>query len=229
MNKFFVCLTASLLLGAGALWSNPAETSIGVVNFATCATESKIGKQEHEKLEASRNQWVSLIQQSKKELDGIAEKLENKEYLEGISPEAEENLKLKYKSLNEDLMKYQNQLSQELYQAQAISYQKILEQASLAAETIATKNKIKAVVIKDICLFFDKTMDLTSEVLAEMDKNFDKMKKDTALNDTSKAPLPAPAKEATATAKKADEKKAANAIAKKESDAKPLAPKGTKK
>jgi hypothetical protein len=142
-------------------------------------------------------------------------------------------------------MKYQNQLSQELYQAQAISYQKILDQASIASETIATKNKVKAMIIKDICLFFDKTMDLTTEVLAEMDKNFDKMKKDTALNDASKAPLPTvsatpsagepakdaktPAKEATATAKKLDEKKAADTLAKKDSDTKPSAPKGTKK
>ena len=92
MRKFFTLAAASFILIAVTAMAvdNPL---IGVVNFATCITESKAGKKEQENMENMRKQMSSLIEDTEKELKEISAKFEDTEYLDSLSPKAEEDLK----------------------------------------------------------------------------------------------------------------------------------------
>ena len=61
--------TAFGLMASSAVASEPSL--IGVVNFTTCITESKLGKKEQENMENIRKQLSSLIEDTEKELSLI--------------------------------------------------------------------------------------------------------------------------------------------------------------
>jgi outer membrane protein len=120
-----------------------------------------------------RKQWDSLIEETEKELKNIAAKFEDQEYLDGLSPEAEQELKIKYKTLNEDLAKYQGQLYQIMNQANMFFYQKLSSLVAKASEKIANDKKLTIVLNKEICFYHEPSMDITSLVISEMNKNFE--------------------------------------------------------
>ena len=181
MNKRYLSLfilAASLTTCAFA-----AEApSMGVVNFSTCVTDSKLGKQEQASFETLKNQMSGLLEDTEKQLNEISAKFNDPEYIDGLSPEAEEELKNKFRTLNEEMNRYQNQYYQVLNQANMKIIQTISSGINAASENVATKNKLKAILNKDACFYFAPTLDVTSQIVSEMDKNYDQeAKKQTAI------------------------------------------------
>ena len=130
----------SLALSAGLSAAEPAP-SVGVVNFMTCITDSKMGKQEQSSFEALKKQMTSLVEETEKQLTAISGKLNDKEYLDSLSPEAEEELKGKLNALNDDLGRYQNQYYQVLNQANMKLVQVMQTNINSAAERVAKEKK----------------------------------------------------------------------------------------
>lgn len=172
MHKFFSLAAASFLLttASAAAAENP---QIGVVNFATCITDSKAGKKEQENMETMRRQMASLIEGTEKEMKEISAKFDDAEYLEGLSPKAEEELKARFQSLQDDLGRYQNQFYQMLNHANYQMMQKISTTISKAAERIADERKLDYVMNKEACFYIRPNLEITKDVIGEMDKNFD--------------------------------------------------------
>ena len=100
----FLCLSATVFANGSA--------PIGVVNFAACITESKTGQKEQEGMESMRKQMSSMIEDTEKELKELTAKFEDTEFLDSLSPKTEEEMKLKFQTLQEDLGRYQNQFYQ---------------------------------------------------------------------------------------------------------------------
>ena len=167
-------LLASLLL-AGSTFADNALT--GVVNFTTCITDSKSGKKEQENMEAIRNQMASLIEDTEKELKELSAKFEDTELLDSLSPKAEEEMKVSFQALQEDLGRYQNQYYQVLQHAQYQLIQKMSGNIAKAAETIAKQKKLDYVINKEACFYIRSDLDVTNAVIAEMDKSFESAKK----------------------------------------------------
>ena len=119
---------------------HPADSSFAIVNFASCASDSKLGKSERENFEVLRKQVTSMIENTEKEIKEITTKFEDTEYLDSLSPKAEEELKAKYQSLNQDLSRYQNQFYQVLQHAQMQLMQKINTNVAKVAKKIAEEN-----------------------------------------------------------------------------------------
>jgi len=153
-----------------------ANNVSGVVDFSKCITDSKYGKQEQEKIENLKSQYTSMITEKEQELKEISDKLNNVEYLEGVSPQVEEDLKLKHTALQNDLMKYQNQLYQILNQANYLFIQNMSNHVSLGSKKVAQDKKIDIMINKEACFFYNPKLDYTSYVVKEMDRNFDKEK-----------------------------------------------------
>jgi outer membrane protein len=162
-----------VILGQSLCAAESTKSTTAVVNFGTCVQESKYGKHEQEQFMNVRKQWDSLIEETEKELKNLASKFEDQEYMDGLSPEAEQELKIKYKTLNEDLAKYQGQLYQIMNQANMLFYQKLSSVVAKAAEKIATDRKLGLVLNKEICFYHEPSMDITPLVINEMDKNFE--------------------------------------------------------
>ena len=170
-RKFIFLTSIFLVLTGGSITA--AEISIGVVNFASCITDSNYGKHEQQQMEKISQQFTSLMEETEKEMKAIGEKFEDQDYMDGLSPEAEQEMKMKQQALNEDLMKYNNQRYQILQQAEYFFMQKISTAISAAAETIAKNKNLEFIMRKDIAFFSDPNMDITKLVIEEMDKNFD--------------------------------------------------------
>ncbi len=184
MHKFF--LSTAVVLGLMASPAKAAEAPvIGIVNFATCVTDSKAGKKEQENLESMRRQMANVIEDHEKELREIAAKFEDSDYLDSLSPKAEEEMKIRFQTKQEDLARYQNQFYQMMNQMQMQMLHRINGTIAKAAEKVASEKHLDYVMNKDACFYIRLDLDVTAQVVAEMDKNFELEEKAQKLTDQS--------------------------------------------
>ncbi len=177
MNKRPLSAFLALLCMTGSAFA-AESAAIGVVNFASCITESKVGKKEQENMEAIRKQMTTLIEDTEKELREISSKFEDTEFLDSLSPKAEEEMKMKFQTLQEDLGRYQNQFYQVLQHAQYQLVQKMSGTIAQASEIVADQQKLDYVINKEACFYIRPDLDFTKSVISEMDKKYDiEMKK----------------------------------------------------
>ncbi len=149
-----------------------AEQKVGIVNFASCVVESKLGKQEQNAFETMRKQLVSLVEDTDKQLREISDKLQDKDYLDGLSKEAEESMKTKFGQLNEEMNRYQQQYYQFMHQGQNKIMQTVVGGINNAAEKIAASKGYNIILNKEMCFFYSPTLDITSEVVKAMDEDY---------------------------------------------------------
>ena len=187
MQKFFLIAAAAATVLSSAVSASDRHDSelpvIGVVNFASCITESKAGKKEQENLEVMRKQLTDLVESTDMELREISAKFEDPEYLDSLSPKAEEELKTKFQARQEDLSRYQNQFYQMMNHAQMQMLQKISGNIAKASEMVASERKLDYVMNKEACFYIRPDLDVTPLVIGEMDKNFELDEKARKLTD----------------------------------------------
>jgi outer membrane protein len=174
---FFTALTAITIVGAVLFGAESNNIPFGVVNFTSCITDSKLGKQEQGSFENLNKQMSSLIEDTNKQLQDVAQKLNNSEYLDGLSPEAEKELREKYATLGEELNRYQGQFYQVMNQANMRLIQSMTHQINTASEKVAKAKKLNLIVNKDAVFFYDSKLDITPQIIAQMDKTFDEENK----------------------------------------------------
>lgn len=175
MKKLHVTLLS--MLAAGFLLSAApaaAEVKIGVVNFKTCIEQSKQGKQEQSAFEALKKQMEATLEEKEKTLNEIATKFNDPDYLDSLSPEAETELKRKFRALNQELSTQQNQFYQALQQTNFKVVQKLTDAVTKATGTVAEKNKLDIVTNEEASFYYSPTLDYSKQVIAVMDQNFEK-------------------------------------------------------
>lgn len=172
MKKLLILITAVVLIG-GLEKIQANEFNLGFVNFKICLEKSKQGQHEKNAFEALKNQMTETLEKTNKELEEIAKKLENQDYMDGLSPTAEDELKQKFQMLSQEFTQYQNQYYQLLNQANYKMLQTMHEEVSLAAEKIREKRKIDLILNEDSAFAYSSSLDLTDEVTQEMDRHFD--------------------------------------------------------
>lgn len=184
-RQIFILLTTLFCLTS---LKSYAEEKIpyGIVNFTTCITESKFGKQEQENFEKLREQMTTLINDYNKQLQDIANKFQNPDFVDSLSPEAEQEMKAKFQTLSEELNQYQNQSMQVMQQANMQLVQTMNTHVQNASERIAKQKKLPMVVREEACFFYNPSFDITKSVIDEMDKNFDKQNVASAAADQAK-------------------------------------------
>jgi outer membrane protein len=150
-----------------------AEQKVGIVNFDSCIVDSKLGKQEQNAFETMRKQFVSLVEDTDKQLREISDKLQDKDYLDGLSKEAEEQMKTKGAQLSEELNRYQQQYYQFMHQGQNKIMQTVVGGINHAAEQIAAAKGYTLIINKNACFFSKPELDVTAELVREMDKSYE--------------------------------------------------------
>ncbi len=90
---------------------------VGVANFRKCIEESKKGKQETTSLESMQQQMESSLQDLQKQLTEISAKSNYSDYLDGVTQQAENELKHKYRTIGQEYQMMQQQFVQALQQA----------------------------------------------------------------------------------------------------------------
>lgn len=171
MSKKFFSAAVALLIAGTPLAADTLMT--GVVNFTSCVTDSKYGKKEQENFEALRKQMASMIENTENQLKEIASKFEDTEYLDSLSPKAEEEMKVKFQTLQEEHSRYQNQFYQVLNHANQQLIQKMSLSIATAAKEVAEKQKLDYVINKEACFYIRPGLDVTAQVIKEMDVKYE--------------------------------------------------------
>lgn len=170
MTKLWM-IAGALLFTTFAKAEETPPQKIGVVNFAECITGSKFGKQEQENFENLRNQMQQLAQDTEKQLKEVAAKMNDSEHMDGLSPDGVKELEMKYRTLSEEMTKYQNQYYQIIQQANMKMVQVMQARVNAAAESVKKKFAYTDILNKDACFAYSD--DITNLVLEQLDANFE--------------------------------------------------------
>lgn len=186
--KKFVSSLASLMLLSSALMADqsgesakkPAEQSsaikIGVINFKQIVEESKYGKLEQGNFETLKKQMESILEEKEKSLNEFSAKFNDPDYVDSLSHEAENELKHKFRVINQEVGQLQAQYYQTLQQANMKILQKLNEIVSKAAETVAKDNQLDLILNEDSGFYYAPTLDISKKVITALDAQFDKEK-----------------------------------------------------
>jgi len=179
-KRFSMALAAALLAGTSI---TAEQGAIGVVNFSSCVTDSKHGKKEQENFESLRKQMASMIENVESQLKELSAKANDVEYRDSLSPQAEQELQAQFQGLQEELSRYQNQFYQVLNHANHQMVGKINSSIAVAAKPIAEKNHFSYVINKEACFYVRPDLDVTDQVISEMNKRYDLESKRVSEND----------------------------------------------
>lgn len=147
---------------------------IGMVNFKTCVEKSKLGKQEQGTFDAMKKQMETILAEKEKSLNDMASKLGDSDYLDSLAPDAETDLKRKFRALSQELSQAQNQYYQTLQQANFKIIQKIAETISKASEKVAKDLKLDVILNEDGAFYYATDLDISSFIVVEMDSLYEK-------------------------------------------------------
>jgi len=173
MKKFALKLFLPLLLATGTMTAaDQAAPKVGVVNFKSIVESSQIGKQEQANFEALKKQAEQTMQQKEKDLQELATKLQDADYVESLSKEAEADLKHKYRTMSQEILQQQQQLYQTLSQANFKIIQKLQDDVNKAAKTVAEKNNLDMIMNDEAYFYFNKKFDVSAQVVQELDAQF---------------------------------------------------------
>lgn len=226
MKKRYL-VTAFILAG---LQLCAAEPKVGIVNMENVFTEAKLSKQEQASFETMRKQFATLLEDTDKQIADLNEKLSDKDTLDGLSPEAIEETQNKLAMLREEMNRYQQQYYQFMQQGQNKVIQAVFGGIAQASEKLAAAKGYTMILNKQACFYSAPALDVTADMIKEMDKNFeDEAKKQAAATPTT-PPASAVAPELTrAEAKKEETKQTAVAPEVKKEEAKPAPAKAEEK
>lgn len=157
---------------SSATTTQNSTLKVGIVNLKACFEGSKLGKQEQGRFEEIKKQLESTIEAKEKELNEMAPKFSD-EYLDTLSPEAEAELKGKYQRLAQELSQQQNQYYNMLNQANYQIVQTVSESVAESAKKVAAAKGIDLTINEDVCFFHNPSLDISKEVIAEMNAQFD--------------------------------------------------------
>jgi len=165
LSAFVLCSSVPQVLSA----ADQNQLQVGVINFKECVENSKAGKQEQSSFEALKKQAEQMLQSKEKEMSSIASKLEDQDYLDSLSKDAEAELKHKFRTLNQQLSQQQQQLYQTLSQANFKIVQKLTEKVNDAAGEVAKKLNLDVILNEESCFYFKDTLDITDETVKYLD------------------------------------------------------------
>ncbi len=177
-KKLFLLLAATSLISTKAALGATSAGAPGVVNFQTCMEKAKIAQDKRRELENFDKQFRVRIDEIQKHCKEIDEKLNNVEYVDSITAEAEENLKKERQAEMQKLMGTQNEFQQIMQQQQMAFSQSFMISLGDAAQKVAKEKKLSHVIAKEACLYYDDNLDLTEDVITKINALYDKQQRE---------------------------------------------------
>lgn len=149
----------------------------GFVNTKTIIEESKLGKQEQASFDSLRKQMENVLEEKEKELNDMATKFNDPDFLDTLSVEAETELKRKFRQQSQEFQDKQSQFMQALQQANMKIMQQLGDAIGKASTEVAKNMKLDAIFNYETTFYVQDTLDISPEVVKLMDKQFDQDQK----------------------------------------------------
>lgn len=150
--------------------TNKNTLKIGVVNFKECVEKSKIGQHEQTVFESLKKQMENSLVEKEKGLNEISAKLNDPDYLDTLSQEAEAELKHKFRAANQEITQQQNQYYQALNQTNVKIVQQLHDLIEKTAGTVAKEMGLDLVLSEESSFYYNPEIDITEKVVALLDK-----------------------------------------------------------
>lgn len=188
MKKRFLGLTCFLLLSSslfaetgintginnsGVAAKQQSNLKIGVINFKQVVEESKYGKLEQGNFETLKKQMESILEEKDKSLNEISAKINDPDYIDGLSQEAENELKHKFRVINQEVGQIQAQYYQTLQQANMKILQKLNDIVAKVAESIAKDNQLDLILNEDSFFYYSPALDISKKVISALDAQYE--------------------------------------------------------
>lgn len=188
------CVAQATSLTAEPVTSINRPMIIKSINFKTCVEQSKTGKKEQANFDALKKQMETVLGEKEKALNEIASKLEDPDYRDSLSVEAETELNRKFRTLGNEFNQIQTQYYQALQQTNMKVVQKLQEAVSKAAHRYGKDNSYDLIVNEESCFFTNPSMDISPQIVVEMDKMFSEEEAKAKEEATQPVQLPTKAK-----------------------------------
>lgn len=163
----------ALCLMAFSFQAAADDLKFGFVDPKTCIEKSKLGLQEKNNMEAMKKQMTESLEKSDKELADLEKKLTDQDYIDTLSPQAEQELQARFQTLGQEFQRNQNQYYQLLNQANYRMLHGLQEAIANASEVVRAKKNYILLFNRDSLFAAMPSLDETDAVMKEMDKNFD--------------------------------------------------------
>jgi len=173
--RYWIILALTCANLGSATAATPAK--VGLVNFKRVVEESKIGKQEQGNFESIKKQMEDVLKEKESALNEIAGRLNDPDQLDIMSPEAETELKRKFRAQSQEITQLQQQYLQTLQQTNMKVLQRISDEVSEASKTVATSQQLDIILNDDGCFFYSPSLDVTTQVVAALDAQFETKQK----------------------------------------------------
>jgi outer membrane protein len=179
-----------ILLVATAVSLEAKDLKIAIVDLKVCAELSKMGKKEQEGFEALRKQMESVLGEKEKVLTDLNTKLNDADYLDSLTLEAETELKRKFRTLSQEAAQLQQQYMQMLQQANFKVVQSLTDSVTAASQTFAKKEGYDLLLNKEVAFYSADNLDVSKQVVSIMDVDYDaKLKEESAQSLKGSAPI----------------------------------------
>lgn len=172
VKKLLLLAVCAFFSVIGSLQANEARVA-GFVTVRTCVEKTKLGKKERHAFEQLKEQLGKNLEKTQKEVQELSKKLEDQDFIDSLSPQAESELNQKLNTMSQEFLRYQNQCNQILQQASYKMLQGIQREISKAAEKVRDKMKLSFILNDESAFAFLPSDNCTDAVIQEMDRQFD--------------------------------------------------------
>lgn len=176
-HLFFALIAGASIMSLEAADKAPEKShkdlKIGLVDFRACVEESKLGKQEQAAFEAIKKKMETVLEEKEKELNELADKLNDPDQLDLMSPEAETELKRKFRALSQELSQVQAQYYQSLNQTNMKIVQKLADTVAEASEMVAKEDQFDLLINNESTFFSKDNLDVSPRIVEKMNWLFD--------------------------------------------------------
>lgn len=170
MKKLLLFISLSLV--SSPAFAASSTSTIGIVNLRRCLEESALGKKEAAEFEKMKKQFSNNMGKMEEELSSIYSKLQDDDYMEGLSESAATELRKKFEELSAEYNTAQGQYYQILNQSNLKRMQKIMDEVKKASEIVRVQEGLSALLNEDVVLAVDASADKTDDIIKILDDSF---------------------------------------------------------
>ena len=170
MKKLLLFISLSLV--SSPAFAASSTSTIGIVNLRRCLEESALGKKEAAEFEKMKKQFSNSMGKMEEELSSIYSKLQDDDYMEGLSESAATELRKKFEELSAEYNTAQGQYYQILNQSNLNRMQKIMDEVKKASEIVRVQEGLSVLLIEDVVLSIDASADKTDYIIKILDDSF---------------------------------------------------------
>ena len=170
MKKLLLFISLSLV--SSPAFAASSTSTIGIVNLRRCLEESALGKKEAAEFEKMKKQFSNSMGKMEEELSSIYSKLQDEDYMEGLSESAATELRKKFEELSAEYNTAQGQYYQILNQSNLKRMQKIMDEVKKASEIVRVQEGLSVLLNEDVVLAIDASADKTDDIIKILDDSF---------------------------------------------------------